>query len=53
MRTSLILKTGRQPLNLILRSARRARLEGWWQAPASLAILRDATLRVAPQDEED
>src|SRR5215217_8782170 len=29
----------------------RPRLEGWGPAPRSLPILRDATLRVAPQDE--
>jgi hypothetical protein len=42
-----------QPLNLILRSARRASLEGWRQTPVPVAILRDAMLRMAPQDEEE
>src|SRR4029077_20105935 len=36
---------------LTLRSARRARLEGW-APPWLLPILRDAALRAAPQDEE-
>src|SRR5437016_5876919 len=39
-----------RPHHLILRRSRSGRLEGW--APVSLLpILRDATLRAAPQDE--
>jgi hypothetical protein len=38
---------------LILRSPPQGgRLEGWRQARLFLAILRDAVLRTAPQDEE-
>ena len=36
---------------VILRSRRSRRLEGWPQAAACGAILRDAVLRTAPQDE--
>src|SRR3954462_882367 len=38
--------------NLTLRRPRSGRLEGWQRAPCLAAILRDAALRAAPQDEE-
>src|ERR1700733_11724866 len=41
----------RQQNNLTLRSARSARLEGWAAATILRPILRDASLRDAPQDE--
>jgi hypothetical protein len=42
---------GKNP-DLILRSLRSKRLEGWQQARTEqVAILRDASLRDAPQDE--
>jgi hypothetical protein len=45
------LTAAKQPLsNLMLRSARSARLEAW-AAIEIVAILRDASLRDAPQDE--
>jgi len=37
--------------DLILRSGRRPRLEGWATGPGAQFILRDASLRDAPQDE--
>ena len=43
--------TQRRYLGLILRSVRRTRLEGWPQTLKPVAILRDAALRTAPQDE--
>ena len=57
----LLGKDVKQKGNLTLRSALRARLEGWAtqeivgkavsQRPSLLPILRDATLRAAPQGE--
>jgi hypothetical protein len=52
MWAALTLKSAHRLPDLILRSAQRARLEGWRQIPASVAILRDAMLRMAPQDKE-
>ena len=37
--------------DLVLRSRRSRRLEGWPQTQCFAAILRDAMLRMAPQDE--
>ena len=39
--------------DLTLRSARRARLEGWDANMVLVPILRDAALRAAPQDEAE
>jgi hypothetical protein len=37
--------------DLILRSERSERLEGWATDDVLVSILRDATLRAAPEDE--